>query len=191
MHPTELTLQEAAATFDRKAAGQREAQAEGIRAEMLRLLPSDGWVSMPLERYALGQEDSSDTYGRWIEFKSIPLGSISGGSAFKDIIFKRRNKPGWAYPQWFRSETEAGSWPRAAALLARQALEQGLDDLWGAVSPRVHGASRHAQLLYLGEFIRDEEVANGTRYASHGLSRACHHQVYELSPTEAELNTLA
>jgi hypothetical protein len=82
-----------------------------------------------------------------------------------------------------------GSWPRAAALLARQALEQGLDDLWGAVSPRVREASRHAQLLCLGEFIRDEEVVNGARYAWHGLSRACHHQVYELSPTEAELST--
>jgi hypothetical protein len=82
-----------------------------------------------------------------------------------------------------------GSWARAAALLARQALEQGLDDLWGAVSPRVREASRHAQLLCLGEFIRDEEVVNGARYAWHGLSRACHHQVYELSPTEAELST--
>jgi hypothetical protein len=81
------------------------------------------------------------------------------------------------------------SWPRAAALLARQALEQGLDDLWGAVSPRVREASRHAQLLCLGEFIRDEELVSGARYAWHGLSRACHHQVYELSPTEAELST--
>ena len=82
-----------------------------------------------------------------------------------------------------------GSWPRAAALLARQALEQGLDDLWGALSPRIGEASRHAQLLCLGEFIQDEELVSGTRYAWHGLSRACHHQVYELSPTEAELST--
>ena len=85
--------------------------------------------------------------------------------------------------------TAFGSWPRAAALLARQALEQGLDDLWGAVSPRVREASRHAQLLCLGEFIRDEELVSGARYAWHGLSRACHHQVYELPPTEAELST--
>jgi hypothetical protein len=85
--------------------------------------------------------------------------------------------------------TAFGSWPRAAALLARQALEQGLDDLWGALSPRIREASRHAQLLCLGEFLRDEELVSGTRYAWHGLSRACHHQVYELSPTEAELST--
>ena len=42
-----------------------------------------------------------------------------------------------------------GTWPRAVALLARQALEQGLDDFWGARAPRVREASRHAQLLCL------------------------------------------
>ena len=59
----------------------------------------------------------------------------------------------------------------------------------GRSSPRVRGASRHAQLLCLGEFIRDEELVSRTRHAWHGLSRACHHQVYKLSPTEAELST--
>lgn len=78
-------------------------------------------------------------------------------------------------------------WPRAAALLARQALEQGLDDLWGARAPRVREASRHAQLLCLGAFVPDEELVSGVRHAWHGLSRACHHQQYELAPTAGEL----
>ena len=86
-------------------------------------------------------------------------------------------------------EDAGGIWPRAAALLARQALEQGLDDLWGARRPAVREASRHAQLLCLGRSFADEELVSGMRYAWHGLSRACHHQVYELSPTEAELST--
>jgi hypothetical protein len=30
-------------------------------------------------------------------------------------------------------------------------------------------------------------VVSGVRSAWHGLSRACHHQVYELSPTATEL----
>ena len=80
-----------------------------------------------------------------------------------------------------------GLWPRAVALLGRQALEQGLDDVWGALAPRVCEASRHAQLLCIGEFVRDEELVSGVRHAWHGLSRACHHQVYELPPTAAEL----
>ena len=81
----------------------------------------------------------------------------------------------------------AGIWPRAVALMARQALEQGLDDLWGAVAPRVREASRHAQLLCLGAFVADEELVGGVRHAWHGLSRACHHHAYELPPTAAEL----
>jgi len=80
-------------------------------------------------------------------------------------------------------------WPRAVALLGRQALEQGLDDLWAAVAPRVRGASLKAQLLCLGEFVPDEDLVSRLRHAWHGLSHACHHQVYELSPTEAELST--
>jgi hypothetical protein len=80
-----------------------------------------------------------------------------------------------------------GTWPRAVALLARQALEQGLDDFWGARAPRVREASRHAQMLCLGAYLQDDGVVSGVRYAWHGLSRACHHQVYELPPTATEL----
>ena len=80
-----------------------------------------------------------------------------------------------------------GSWPRASALLARQALEQGLDDLWGAVAPRAREAPRRAQLLCLGAYLQDDGVVSGVRYAWHGLSRACHHQDYELPPTATEL----
>ena len=81
----------------------------------------------------------------------------------------------------------AGIWPRSAAVLARQALEQGLDDFWGARAPRVREVSRHAQLLCLGAYLQDDKVVSGVRSAWHGLSRACHHHVYELSPTATEL----
>jgi len=80
-----------------------------------------------------------------------------------------------------------GIWPRAVALLGRQALEHGLDDLWRALSPRVRNASRHAQLVCLGAYVRDEALVSGIRHAWHGLSRACHHHAYELPPTAEEL----
>ena len=86
-----------------------------------------------------------------------------------------------------RARDLTGIWPRAMALLGRQALEQGLDDLWGAVAPRVRDASRHAQLLCLGAFVRDAELVSDVRHAWHGLSRACHHHAYELAPTADEL----
>ena len=62
---------------------------------------------MTLERYALGQDDSSDTFCRWIEFGTPHLGSIKGGSAFKLIIFKRCGRPGWHFPSEFRDEQAA------------------------------------------------------------------------------------
>jgi hypothetical protein len=106
-------------------------------------------------------------------------GAVPGGvSVGRDAVWKDgANRPGLA-----------GVWPRAAALLGRQALEQGLDDFWRARAPRVRDASRHAQLLCLGAYIPDEVLVSGVRHAWHGLSRACHHQVYELPPTAAELD---
>ena len=80
-----------------------------------------------------------------------------------------------------------GTWPRAVALLTRQALEQGLDNFWSQQAPGVEQASLAGQLLCLSAFLDDRDVVSGVRSAWHGLSRACHHQVYELPPTATEL----
>jgi hypothetical protein len=84
----------------------------------------------------------------------------------------------------------AGVWPRAVALLGRQALEQALDAYWRQHAPGVEHASRLAQLLCLPAYLDDRDVASGVRYAWYGLSRACHHHAYELSPTAEELAAL-
>ena len=82
-----------------------------------------------------------------------------------------------------------GTWPRAVALLTRQALEQTLDDLWRWKAPGTEDASRRAQLLCLGTYIRDEALAQEVRYAWAALSRACHHQPYEMGATAEDLRT--
>jgi hypothetical protein len=81
----------------------------------------------------------------------------------------------------------AGVWPRASALLARQALEMALDDFWRARRPGVEACSTLAQLLCLREFWPDREEAGRIHHAWTGLSRACHHHPYELAPTAGEL----
>lgn len=82
----------------------------------------------------------------------------------------------------------AGIWPRATALLARQALENALDDLWHVRAPGVEHCSLRAQLLCLPFYLPgDEELAEHVYYAWTGLSRACHQHAYELSPTFSEL----
>ena len=81
----------------------------------------------------------------------------------------------------------AGIWPRATALLARQALEATLDDLWLARARGVERCSGRAQLLCLPYYLRDEELAERVSYTWTGLSRACHQHAYELPPTSSEL----
>lgn len=80
-----------------------------------------------------------------------------------------------------------GTWPRAAALLGRQALESALDQFWTQTAPGVETASRHAQLLCLPEYA-GVVLARRVRSAWHLLSGACHHHAYELPPIASELN---
>jgi hypothetical protein len=82
----------------------------------------------------------------------------------------------------------AGMWPRGAALLTRQAIECALDVLWRQRAPGVERCSMRAQLLCLGHYLRQGDLAEEVAYAWTGLSRACHHHVYELPPTAAELH---
>ncbi len=81
----------------------------------------------------------------------------------------------------------AGLWPRATALLARQALEAALDDLWRVRAPGMESCSTRAQLLCLPYYLGEEVPAERVSYAWAGLSRACHQHPYELPPTSGEL----
>ena len=82
----------------------------------------------------------------------------------------------------------AGVWPRAAALLARQALQLAIAALW-AGEPQaagLGGCSMRSQLLCLTAYL-DQGAATRAGYLSAALSRACHYRSYELAPTAAEL----
>lgn len=79
-----------------------------------------------------------------------------------------------------------GMWPRSAAFLIRLALEQSLDELWGAVQPGLAECSMRAQLLCLPLYV-GEVSARRAGAAWSELSRACHYHTYELAPTAVEL----
>jgi hypothetical protein len=84
----------------------------------------------------------------------------------------------------------AGLWPRATAVLTRQALEVGLHE---ALSDKVLGIERapvRVQLLCLQSYLEDTETAHEVNLAWWALSRACHHGSYELPPTAPELESL-
>jgi hypothetical protein len=80
-----------------------------------------------------------------------------------------------------------GLWPRAAALLARRALEEGLDRLWLRRAPGLERASARAQLACLPQYLGDAGLAWEIVFTWNALSGACHQHAYELAPTAAEL----
>lgn len=82
----------------------------------------------------------------------------------------------------------SGIWPRAAALLTRQALEEALSDLWGSTYPGMEESSWSTQLACLTEVLSDPSLIADVRSAWASLSRACHYHHYELDPTAAELD---
>lgn len=86
----------------------------------------------------------------------------------------------------------AGCWPRAAALLARQALETAVEDAFASGGVDMDDVSKRAQLLCLDVALRDEhdaDLAADVRLTWWALTRACHHHPYELAPTVTELAT--
>jgi len=85
------------------------------------------------------------------------------------------------------SPETAGLWPRAAALLSRQALEMAVDEYWVARRIPLDSCATRQQLICLREYMDDDDLAGRVHHAWNALSRACHHHPYELAPTVAEL----
>ena len=78
-------------------------------------------------------------------------------------------------------------WARCSALLTRQALEVALDEFWQQRAPGVKSGSRHSQLLCLGSYLADDQLAARVSHTWSALSNACHQHSYELVPTAGEL----
>jgi hypothetical protein len=79
------------------------------------------------------------------------------------------------------SPETAGLWPRAAALLGRQALEMAVDEFWAARRIPLDSCPTHQQLICLREYLDDPVLAGPVHHAWNALSRACHHHPYELA----------
>jgi hypothetical protein len=81
-------------------------------------------------------------------------------------------------------------WPRATALLARQALEETLARYWVEHAPGVEHLNMRAQLNCLRAYLTPTALARDVAFTWHALSRATHHHPYELDPTREELASL-
>jgi hypothetical protein len=80
-----------------------------------------------------------------------------------------------------------GVWPRAAALLARQALEDGVDRVWVGPLAGMRWATAAAQMVCLREYLDDRPLAASAYATWCALSNACHAHPFDLAPTADEL----
>jgi hypothetical protein len=84
--------------------------------------------------------------------------------------------------------TMAGVWPRTAAFLTRQALEEAVNARWAAssaTSPMLN-ATMWSRLACLPAYVSGRGARQAV-FAYAALSGACHYHPYELAPTAAEL----
>jgi hypothetical protein len=86
-----------------------------------------------------------------------------------------------------RNARTTGVWPRAVALLARQALEQSLDDFWRERGIAIARLGTRPQLICLSAYVADAALAASVSHAWSSLTRACHHHAYEGASSADEL----
>ena len=80
-----------------------------------------------------------------------------------------------------------GGWQHACALLARQALEAALDELWDERAPELAHRPVRYQVLCLPTYATDAQLAGRISLLWWSLATATRHHAYELAPTAVEL----
>jgi len=81
----------------------------------------------------------------------------------------------------------SGTWPHAAAVLLRQALESTLNGFWATRSPGMQETSWRDRWQCLPAYLGDRLQAREADFAWTALSQACHHRKYEVGLTQDEL----
>jgi 5-methylcytosine-specific restriction protein B len=99
------SIVESLSSWDRAAVAKRAAEAEELRVQFIERFPIANWQQLPLEEYALGQ-NIQDNVSWWMEYKTAPIGSMKGGSAYKHLIF-RGSDGTWRFPKEYGSVDQA------------------------------------------------------------------------------------
>jgi 5-methylcytosine-specific restriction protein B len=149
MPEVRASLEAALASYDRALDKEHVAAAERERKTATDRFPVEQWPTMPLEHYALGQEESEDTFCRWMEFRTQHLGSIRGGSSRKLIIYKHKDKPGWYFDPDYKDEQEA--WQRVREAFV-QAFQKATANDWNTIddlAPLAGGPALRVKALHL------------------------------------------
>lgn len=84
---------------------ENNTQDEKLRQEFINKFPLDKLSTLEIERYALGKQP--DNLCWWLEFNTVPLGSIKGGTAKKFKIYYSNKDNKWIYPSEFSNVEDA------------------------------------------------------------------------------------
>jgi 5-methylcytosine-specific restriction protein B len=144
-----LNFAEAIASYNRETDREYIALGEKERQEISGRFPRNGWPSMPIEKYALGQGPGDGTFCTWIEFRARHLGSISGGSSKKLLIYKRKNDDGWFFDPTYGSVEHAWEEVRGGFVRAFELAEAGEWAAIDEVKPIFTGSALKVKTLHL------------------------------------------
>ncbi|MDB4872818.1 MAG: GTPase subunit of restriction endonuclease-like protein, partial [Gemmatimonadales bacterium] len=118
-------LSTALADFDRESCAKHITETKQDIAQVLRDFPLDSWPDMPLERYALGTPDYTNSFCHRMEFGTPALCSMKGGSAKKHLVYQRKSDHTWYFDPAYGNEQEAWSAVRAGFAGAFDAAREG------------------------------------------------------------------
>jgi 5-methylcytosine-specific restriction protein B len=119
------SLSEAVAAWDREAIKSKLATAETERLDVVARFPLEAWPTQSVDGYALGTDQSSQSFCYAMEFGTPDLCSIAGGSSRKLLIFKRRDTGEWWFDRRFSSLDEAWGAVRAGFIQVFDAVAAG------------------------------------------------------------------
>jgi 5-methylcytosine-specific restriction protein B len=142
------SIAQALATWDPQAGG-RIAQAESLRQQFIDQFPISAWSGLPLESYALGQPPDGGTVCWWMEWKTKPIASMSGGSAAKHLIFLRKKDQTWRYPKEYASIDEAWTAVRSGFVEAFALAAAGEFDAIDEIKALRGAHALRTKLLYV------------------------------------------
>jgi 5-methylcytosine-specific restriction protein B len=144
----EASIAKALSSWDRDSLSSRVTGANALRSEFVERFPVSGWPDLLLESYALGQTIEGGTVCWWLEFKTRPVASMSGGSSNKHLIF-RRSDESWKYPAIYASVEEAWVTIRKGFVDMLQMAEQRRFDEIDDIKPLAGANALRAKTTYM------------------------------------------
>lgn len=115
-----------------------------LRDEFVQRFPKDQIRNLTKEQYALGHDQSKESFCYWLEWKTKTLGSVAGGSVSKWGLWWDRAANTWKYNQVYRDADHALQTLTDGLADLITAVEAGHFDQLDAIADKKLGAYRNA-----------------------------------------------